>query len=215
MPRPPRFLLSHSYYHIIVRGNNRHRVFKSNLDCQYYLELVTRFKIEHPFDLYHYCLMPNHVHLLVNTKSAEDFSRFMKKLNLAYFYHFKRYYVWVGHFWQGRFKSQPVGKDEYFIQCGKYIELNPVRAGITEKPEDYHYSSYHHYARGVKDSLITEDIFYQDLGSSIAERQKSYEDLLISDIVKENYVKRIWASKLQANSESVKINYHLKHYLKY
>ena len=76
--------------------------------------------------------MPNHTHMQIKTKSASDFAIFMKKLNLAYFHHYKREYDWVGHFWQDRYKSQPIGKDEYFIQCGKYIELNAVRAGIVK-----------------------------------------------------------------------------------
>ena len=78
----------------------------------------------------------------------------MKKLDLAYCYHYKNIYGWTGHFWQDRFKSQPVGKDNYFIQCGKYIELNLVRAGIVDAPEKYLYSSFKNYAEGKKDDLI-------------------------------------------------------------
>jgi putative transposase len=69
----------------------------------------------------------------------------MKKLNPAYYHHYRQEYGWVGHFWQGRYRCQQVGKDAYFIQCGKYIELNPVRSGIVEKPEDYQYSSYGYF----------------------------------------------------------------------
>jgi len=134
MPRLPRFLLSQSCYHVMDRGNNRNIVFKEKEDYFYYLELINKYKKEHPFNLYHYCLMPNHVHFLVQTKKAKDFSIFMKKLNLSYYHHFKKKYGWTGHFWQNRFKSKPVGKDEYFIQCGKYIELNPIRANITKDP---------------------------------------------------------------------------------
>ena len=130
MPRPPRLLLSRSFYHIMTRGNNRNVVFRANEDYYYFLELVTKYKQEHPFDLYHYCLMPNHTHLLVQTRKANDFSLFMKRLNLAYFHHYRQLYNWVGHFWQDRYKSQPVGKDAYFTQCGKYIELNPTKPSI-------------------------------------------------------------------------------------
>lgn len=209
MPRSPRLLLSHSYYHVMTRGNNRNIVFKLVADYLYYLDLIDRFKKDLPFDLYHYCLMPNHVHFLVRTPNAQDFSNFMKKLNLAYFYHYKKSYKWVGHFWQDRFKSQPVGKDEYFIQCGKYIEMNSVRAGLVEKPEDYSYSSYQYYVSGKKDALLTDDLFYKDLGQTLKKRQKGYQDLIISDMVKENYLKRIWAGKLQSNNEAEKIRYHL------
>lgn len=163
MPRPPRLLLSQSFYHTMTRGNNRHKVFKSDADYQYFLELLAKYKSEHPFDLYHYLLMPSHTHMLVKTNKASDFSTFMKRLNLAYFHHYRQSYGWVGHFWQGRFKSQPVGKGEYFIQCGKYIELNAVRAGLVEKPEDHSCSSYRHYALGDKNPLLTDDLFYEGL----------------------------------------------------
>ena len=88
--------------------------------------------------------MSNHIYFLIQTKN-KDFSIFMKKLNLSYYHYFKKKYGWVGHFWQNRFKSQPIGKDEYFIQCRKYIELNPVRANIVKDPKEYPYPSYSHY----------------------------------------------------------------------
>ena len=163
MPRPPRFLLSQSYYHVMTRGNNKNIVFKNKSDYSKYLDLVKELKVKHPFDLYHYCLMPNHVHLLIHTKDKDDFSKFMKRLNLKYFYYYKKQYGWVGHFWQDRYKSQAVGKDEYFIQCGKYIELNPVRAKMIENPEDYLFSSSKYYSLGKKDELITQDLFYSEI----------------------------------------------------
>jgi len=162
MPRQPRFLLSQSYYHIITRGNNRNTIFKEKEDYFYFLKLIAKYKKEHPFDLYHYCLMPNHVHLLIQTRNAKDFSVFMKKLNLSYYHYFKKKYGWIGHFWQNRFKSQPVGKDEYFIQCGKYIELNPIRANIVKDPKDYPYSSYNYYANSKENNLLTDDFFYEE-----------------------------------------------------
>lgn len=210
MPRPPRLLLSQSFYHIMTRGNNKKVVFKNASDYFYYLELIKKYKEILPFDLYHYCLMPNHVHLLIQTKKARDFSDFMKRLNLAYFHHFNQAYGWTGHFWQDRFKSQPVGKDEYFIQCGKYIELNPVRKGLVAKPKDYPYSSYAYYFHGRKSDLLTEDIFYQSLGKTPNKRQKLYSQLIIDEAVEKNYQQRIWGSKTQYHNELQKIKNHGK-----
>ena len=98
MLRPPRLLLNHSYYHIMTRGNNRHTVFKDDKDFKSYLDLIERFKVDHPFDLFHYCLMNNHVHMLVKTNKASNFSNFMKRLNLAYFHHYRNAYGWSGYF---------------------------------------------------------------------------------------------------------------------
>lgn len=206
MPRTRRLLLSQSYYHIMTRGNNRNIVFKCDEDYLYYLDLVLKYKIEHPFDLYHYCLMPNHVHMLVKTNKASDFSTFMKRINLAYFHHYNQEYSWVGHFWQDRFKSQAVGKDAYFIQCGKYIELNPVRKGIAEKPEDYKYSSYEYYAQGKPNYLITPDFMYEEIGKDNAERQTQFKKLIVDQIIEESYKKNAWGSDYQRYKEQEKID---------
>ena len=210
MPRRPRLLLSQSYYHIITRGNNRNIVFKSDEDYLYYLKLVQKYKAEHGFDLFHYCLMPNHVHLLVKTKQANDFSAFMKKINIAYFHHYRQSYDWIGHFWQDRYRSQAVGKDEYFIQCGKYIELNPVRAGIVSEPQLYLYSSYKFYSAGINNPLVTEDIFYDGFGSDDKSRQRNYKNMLIDEIVLSNYSKPVWGSDYQRYHETQKAHYNQK-----
>ncbi|MFH1910337.1 MAG: transposase [bacterium] len=206
MPRPPRHLLSHSYYHIMTRGNNKNVVFRSDNDYRYFLDLIVKYKTEHPFELYHYCLMPSHTHLQIQTQNASDFSVFMKKLNLAYFHHYKKNYGWVGHFWQDRFKSQAVGKDGYFIQCGRYIELNPVRKGLTQKPEEWQYSSCSFYAQGQPDALITPDFLYEGLSGNALDRQSKYSSLLIDPIVEESYCKSIWGSDLQRYREGEKVH---------
>lgn len=210
MPRPPRLLLPKTYYHIITRGNNQNVVFKADLDYHYYLKLLRRYKEELFFDLYHYCLMPSHVHLLIQTKDAGNFSLFMKKINLAYFHYYHNKYGWVGHFWQGRFKSQPIGKDDYFIQCGKYIELNPIRAGIVKKPEEYDFSSYNYYVLGKRNNLLTDDIFYEELGKSQKERQKNYQKMIVEEMILENKDRDVWGSVKQIYHERKKISYNLK-----
>jgi len=210
MPRPPRFLLSKSYYHIITRGNNRNKIFRDEEDYQYYLDLISKYKKDLPFNLFHYCLMPNHVHLLIQTNDKNDFSLFMKKINLSYFHFYRKQYGWVGHFWQDRFKSQAIGKDEYFIQCGKYIELNPVRANIVIDPKEYPYSSYNYYSCGKNNELITRDFFYEGMGKNEEEKQNKYKDLVISDIIVSNYKKSVWGSDRQRYNETKKISYHKK-----
>ncbi len=192
----------------MTRGNNRNTVFRSDDDYQYYLDLVARFKLEHPFDLFHYCLMPSHTHFQIQTIHAKDFSVFIKKLNLAYFHHYKQEYGWVGHFWQDRYKSQAIGKDAYFIQCGKYIELNPVRAGLVERPEDYRYSSYHYYSDSEEklDYLITSDFLYEEIGKDAPERQVNYRKLLIDQVIQESYHRNVWGSVLQRYREQDKVN---------
>ena len=211
MSRTARLILSQSFYHIITRGNNRNTVFRIEADYLYFLDLIAKYKKELPFNIYHYCLMPNHVHLLIQTKNAKNFSVFMKKLNLSYFHYYRKHYGWIGHFWQGRFKSQTVGKDEYFIQCGKYIERNPVRAKLVTKSEEYRYSSARYYLKGEVNDLITRDFMYGDLGKTESDRQLKYQEMVIDDIVKNNYKKTVWGSDKQRHNESKKIKYHGKY----
>ncbi len=160
-------------------------IFICDNDYLYYLNKLSELKLEHPFELYHYCLMGTHLHLLVKINKESDFSNFSKRLNLSYSSYFQRNYGSTGHFWQGRFKSQLISNDSYFIQCGKYIEFNPAKAGIVEKPEKYSWSSYRYYALGEPNSLITENIFYRELGQSADERQKKYKELVVSPTMEE------------------------------
>jgi putative transposase len=176
----------------MARGNNRNKVFRSDADYQYYLKKLREYKEELPFDLFHYCLMPNHIHFLIRTQKATDFSLFMKKINLSYFHYFRNKYDWVGHFWQDRFKSQAVGKDSYFIQCGKYIELNPVRKGLCEKPDDYGFSSFRYYFCGESNDLLTEDFFFTEMGKSGEERQRCYQELIVDEELVKSYKKSVW-----------------------
>ena len=206
MPREPRLLLSKSYYHVMVRGNNKMRVFHDAKDYHAYLDLINRFKCEHPFDLFHYTLMPNHVHLLVHTLAAREFATFMKQLALAYFHYYRQRYSWTGHLWQGRYKSQPVGKDAHFIQSGKYIELNAPRAGLVQKPGSWPWSSYHHYASGLTNPLITNDPFYETLGGSATIRQQAYAALIVEDLIYQSYKLPVWGITRQRYAERQKIH---------
>lgn len=208
MPRSARLLLPQSFYHVMTRGNNRNTIFKQDDDYQKYFEIIQKLKVHHPFDVYHYCLMPNHTHFLIKILKQNDFSTFMKKINLIYFYYYKKMYGWVGHFWQDRFKSQPVGKDAYFIQCGKYIELNSVRASLVKNPKEYSYSSYNYYAYGKADLLITEDMFYMELGTTPEKRQQAYRKIIIDNLVADTYKNKAWGSKKQRYNEHRKIKYH-------
>jgi len=126
--------------------------------------------------LYHYSLMPNHVHLVLETIPETILAKFMKQINLSYMYHYKRKYSYVGHLWQGRFKSLLINRDEYLIVCGKYVEINPVRANIVKDPKDYKWSSYNHYAYGEKNPLVDNDPLYESLGKNELERQASYRE---------------------------------------
>jgi len=181
MPRIKRIYLEEGIFHILARGNNKQWVFKNESDFKYYLDILKQLKKEQPFLLYHYILMNNHVHLLIETNQKTELSKLMKRINLLYYNHYKRKYNYAGHFWQGRFKSILVSKDEYLLACGLYIERNPIRAGLVKKAEDYPYSSFKYYAYGDSDGLIDRDPFYDNLGKNNSERQKEYQRLILQE----------------------------------
>jgi putative transposase len=108
----------------------------------------------------------------------------MKQVKLSYYHYFKKKNDYSGHLWQGRFKHSIIDTDRYLFQCGKYIELNPVRAGIVSHPEEYSYSSYGYYANGRQDTLLTENRLYATLGPNLEQRQEQYRDFVIDRDIK-------------------------------
>lgn len=179
MARTRRLLTTEAALHVISRGNNKQNVLKSDSDKLFYYSLLQKHKEENNIMIYHYCLMNTHVHLIIRLTEGSDLCRFMKQVNLTYCCYFRRNYDYVGHLWQGRYKSLIIAHEPYLMQCGKYIEQNPVRAGIVKFPHEYFFSSYCHYALGKADSLITDDPLYLDLSENHEDRRKQYIDFVI------------------------------------
>jgi len=179
MARTARVAPKEYVYHVLTRGNNRQDIFKDEEDFKKYVALLLRYKEKYVFRLYHYVLMTNHVHLVLETTGkGGDLSEIMKGINLSYAQHYKRRFKHIGHFWQDRYKSIIIGKDEYLLACGSYVELNPVRAGIVEDPKDYRWSSYNAYAYGKTDHVVSEHPMYRDLSDDENERKKKYREFV-------------------------------------
>lgn len=141
MARTPRVVMDNAVYHIITRGNQKQKVFREQNDHQEYLKLLLKYKDKYRFKLYSFCLMPNHVHLLLQVDKGRILNNIMSGLNLSYTIYFNYKYGAVGHLWQGRFKSRIIAKDAYFLECLKYIEANPVRAFLVRQVDEYQWSS--------------------------------------------------------------------------
>src|SRR4030066_629015 len=185
MPRTARIAPNEHVYHILTRGNNRKDVFKDKKDYKKYMEILQRYKEKYRFRLYHYVLMRNHVHLVLEaTEKGGKLSEIIKGINLSYAQHYKNRYKHIGHFWQDRYKSIIISKDDYLLACGSYVELNPVRAKIVEDPKDYKGSSYNAYAYGKKDFIADEHSIYKGLSRNEAERRKKYREF-IKGMIKE------------------------------
>ena len=183
MPRTKRLIPVDSAMHITCRGNNKQNVFQNSADKYCYYGLMRDLKEENHVKLFHYCLMDNHAHIILWLDEHTRLSRFMKQLNLSYYKYFEKSYGHCGHLFQSRFGGAVIDSERYLLQCGKYISLNPVRAGIVSRPEEYRFSSYNHYAYGKFDALITDDPLYVALSDSAEKRQESFIKYIIDEKV--------------------------------
>ena len=174
MARLPRITIPAYPHHIIQRGNNRAATFFADDDYRFFLECLRRAKVKCRCKIYAYVLMTNHFHLLVEPAEAGDLGRFMQSVGRRYVRYVNETYGRTGTLWEGRFKSAAVSRDEYLIACSRYVELNPVRAGLVKHLEDYRWSSYRSRALGVPDHLLDWDPWYEGLGATKKERQDKY-----------------------------------------
>lgn len=145
MPRKPRIEFEGAFYHVITRGNQKQKIFKSPADYQKYLQLLTIYKNRYHCCIYAYILMGNHVHMLIETKDA-PLSKVFQGVNQSYTVYFNKKYNTVGHLFQGRYKALLCDRENYLLSLLKYIHCNPVRARIVESLSDYPWSSHHAYA---------------------------------------------------------------------
>ena len=187
MPRGPRIICKDAIVNVASRGNNKRIIFKKDKDFEYFKKLLLKYKKRYGFKLYHYCLMRNHIHLLLEICDPRSLAKIMQGIQLAYFHYFRKRYGYVGRFWQGRFCSKIVEDNNYLLTAGLYIEGNPVRAKIVTRPEGYKWSSFKAYAYNAKDPLIDLNPYYLSLGQNDTERGEIYQ--------------RFMAGYLEANSE--------------
>lgn len=142
MPRTGRVVLPGFPHHIVQRGHNRQVVFAEPHDYSYYLNSLNEWKDEYGVRLYGYCLMTNHIHLIIEPGNASAMAQLMKRLAGRQTRYVNRQEARSGTLWEGRYKSSPIDTDKYLLACCRYVELNPVRAKIVPAPEDYCWSSY-------------------------------------------------------------------------
>ena len=162
MARRPRLFAPGLLYHVIVRGNQRQNTFTAAKDYGAYLERLVRYRNKYRVIVHAYCLMPNHVHLLLES-SDQPLASFMQGLQQSYTQYFNRVHEKVGHLFQGRYKAIVCEKDEYLLTLIRYVHLNPVRAKLVKAPEHYKWSGHRAYLgqdnRGLVDSSKVLEIF--------------------------------------------------------
>ena len=170
MARRPRLLAPGLLYHVIARGNQKLKTFLSQRDYLAYLERLSLYRMRYRVSVYAYCLMPNHLHLLVET-SSQPLSKFMQGLQQSYTQYFNLTHRKVGHVFQGRYKAIVCDKDEYLLTLVRYIHQNPVRAKMVGKAEDYPYSGHGSYAKGRVTEVVDPRLVLEMLGGKRAYRR--------------------------------------------
>jgi len=159
MPRIARIVGAGYPHHIVERGNNREKVFANSIDYEKYLSFLSKYSEEREAAVLAYCLMPNHIHLLVRPSGEETLAKMMQGITLCYSKYFNGENGRTGRLWECRYYSTVIDGDSYLWTVSKYIENNPVRAGIVKKPEDYLYSSAKAHILQKKDPILKEPLF--------------------------------------------------------
>ena len=177
MVRPLRNYPAGSCLHIVQRGDNRCTCFHDDQERQRYLKLMEHYGKKYRCDLHAYVLMTNHVHILLTVHDQNAQSLFMKDLSqqTAHWVHMR--HGGTGTMWDGRYHSSQIDSDAYLLTCQRYIELNPVRAGMVELPTAYKWSSYRANTEGRESTLLTPHPVFLGLGSDDAARRQAYRAL--------------------------------------
>jgi len=177
MARKPRIHFSGALYHVITRGNRRQGIFLDEKDLQRFLTYLVDCKNRFSFRLYAYALMKNHLHLLMEIEET-PLSRIMQSLLFGYAGYFNRRYGEVGHLFQGRYKAILCDKDAYLLELVRYIHLNPVRAKIVEKPEDYVWSGHVGYLGRGMEPLIDEGFVLDQFSDNRSTARRRYRQFV-------------------------------------
>lgn len=178
MPRRARLYIPDLPYHVVQRGNNREPCFLAETDYRRYLEDLQASAGTHRCRVHAYVLMTNHVHLLVTPMTEQPgIGDMMQALGRRYVYYINKTYRRTGTLWEGRYKASLVDSDAYLLTGMRYIELNPVRAGMVQHAGEYTWSSYGANAQGREDPLLSPHPLYMALGTTATERQHAYREL--------------------------------------
>lgn len=177
MPRPPRIILKGVPLHHIQRGNDRRPVFVDDRDRLLYRDQLREGCARFGCVVHAYALMTNHVHLLLTPAEPDSVARLTQWMGRQYVCRFNRRHERTGTLWEGRFRASLIDSPRYLLACARYIDLNPVRAGLVARPERYPWSSYARLAYGTDDDLVTEHREYHLLGRTDSARQHAYRAL--------------------------------------
>lgn len=177
-------------YHWIVRGMNKKRLFHDAEDHARFQGLVLQYRDTYQIKIHHYCQMTNHVHMLLKAESLEDLANFSHYVQRRYAYAYCGKYKWNGSVFRQGYKSLPIDREEYLLECGRYIEQNPVKAKMVNEAGEYAFSSYRYYANGEADRLVDSSPAFMGLATDPIVRQQLYAAYVNAVRVQEEMLER-------------------------
>jgi REP element-mobilizing transposase RayT len=171
-------------YHVLNRGILRQTIFHEDEDMAYFINVIKRYRCKVSFEVYHWCIMPNHYHIIAEFLNGHLLSKVIGACQQIYALYYHRKYQTAGRLFQNRFKSQAIEKETYLLACGRYVELNPLRAGLVGQPWDWKWSSAQYYIFDKNDGLTAADPIWK---SQAQNEPDSYKKWLLDtkDIDKE------------------------------
>lgn len=173
MTRKLRIWHSGAILHITARGNRKHNLFRDRKDYQHYLSLLLKAKKRTPFILHSFCLMPNHIHLIIEIIDHSP-SKIIHYIHSIYGRYFNKKYNYIGHVFQDRYFSKLIKNWKQLMDTSSYVHLNPVRSKHVPRPEDYHWSSYKSIISTSEDSLTDKERLYGALGDNPQQKYRFY-----------------------------------------
>lgn len=180
MARKPRSIIADYPFHVIVRGNNRQAIFHDDDDRTSFKWILREACTANQLAVHAYVMMTNHVHLIATPAQAEGLSRVMQAVGRQYVRRFNHRHGRSGTLWEGRYRASLIQGDRHLLACQRYVEMNPVRAGMVERPEQYAWSSHRHHLGLVSDPLVSPHSVYWALGNTPFERELAYRGLFES-----------------------------------
>jgi putative transposase len=182
MARLPRLTVTDYPHHVILRGNNRQRIFGADADFRRMCDLLAEHAKAQGVEVHAYVLMDNHLHLLLTPRLERALPKMMQAVGRSYVRYFNDAHQRTGTLWEGRYRSTLIQTERYLLACMVYIDLNPVRAGMVAQPQDYVWSSHRHYVGHRHDAWITPPGLVWELGNTPFAREAAYANLVQAGI---------------------------------
>lgn len=187
MPRIARESLENGFFHIMVQGIKKEKIFNKDEYKEKYIKLMKFFKEKQKIEIINYCVMNNHVHIIIYTEDINELTIFMQKLNTTYAINYNKAENRVGYVFRNRFESKEIYNQDYLAKCIKYVHMNPVKAGIVKTEGEYKYSSYNDYInkKGIVTDELLKKIFNSEYNYLKEFLKIEYDEELFKEIEKE------------------------------